>query len=64
MAAAPTDQERAANYRRRAKELRAVADATGHADSGAILRRLADQHDAMADKIEARMRQLQKPDSN
>jgi hypothetical protein len=47
-----TDEERVADFRRRAEELRTVADGMSHADSAAILRRMADQHEAMADRLD------------
>ena len=48
-------------YRQRAEELRTIADSMIHADTANILRHLADQHDAMADRSEAQAAKFEKP---
>jgi hypothetical protein len=45
--------DKAADYRRRAQELRTLIATMRNADTAAILRHLADQHDAMAARLEA-----------
>ena len=62
MATVPTgDKEQADSHRARGAELRAVADGMIDADSAKILRRLADQHDATADKLDGQAARSSKP---